>query len=552
MTEPAAPEVSAGEAEQKPRSSHTASLLAGAGIFLSRIVGLLRERLVATCFGTGLHADVFSAGLRLPNVLQNMLGEGTLSASFIPVYSHLLGQGKTHEAGRVAGAAFALLLAVAGGISLLGVLLAPVLVTVFTPGFEGQRRELMVIMVRILFPMTGILVLSAWSLGILNSHRKFFIPYFAPVLWNAAIIATLIAFFHRVDLDTLLLAAGWGALAGGLLQFGFQLPWVLKLERNIVLNRGRGDSSFKEMIRNAGPAILGRGVVQLGSYVDVVLASLLAVGAVSRMRYAQTLYVLPISLFAMSIAATELPELARQHGASLEILRERIVAGVRRVSFYVVPSLVAFMLLGDVLVAGIYQAGKFRHADVTVVWLTLAAYSAGLLASTNSRIYQSAFFALRDTATTARVAGLRIVSAALVGAALMMQFEPITLGSFQVPAGLLANVRAAGLTLGPVGLACGAAFGAWLEWALLRRSLARRLGGVGAGWAPLARMFAAALLGAAAGWGVSLLTHEARPLLTAILACGAFGAVYLGAAHWLGVPEARSFLQVMSRRLGRR
>ena len=244
-------------------------------------------------------------GLRLPNVLQNMLGEGTLSASFIPVYSHLLGQGKTHDAGRVAGAAFALLLAVAGAISLLGVLLAPALVTVFTPGFEGQRRELMVTMVRILFPMTGILVLSAWSLGILNSHRKFFIPYFAPVLWNAAIIATLIAFFHRTDLDTVLLAAGWGALAGGVLQFGFQLPWVLKLERNLVFNRGRGDSSFREVIRNAGPAILGRGVVQIGSYVDVVLASLLAIGAVSRMRYAQTLYVLPISLFAMSIAMGE-------------------------------------------------------------------------------------------------------------------------------------------------------------------------------------------------------------------------------------------------------
>jgi len=171
------------------RSSRTSSTLIAAGILSSRIVGLIRERAIATYFGTGLHADVIGAGLRMPNVLQNLLGEGTLSASFIPVYSELLGQGKTREAGRVAGAMFGLLLGVAGAISLLGVLLAPLLVSLFTPGFEGQRRELMIAVVRIFFPMTGVLVLSAWALGILNSHRKFFLPYFAPVLWNAAIIA---------------------------------------------------------------------------------------------------------------------------------------------------------------------------------------------------------------------------------------------------------------------------------------------------------------------------------------------------------------------------
>jgi putative peptidoglycan lipid II flippase len=189
------------EAASAKRSSRAASLLIGTGILLSRIVGLIRERVVAICFGTGLHADVFSAGLRMPNVLQNLLGEGTLSASFIPVYSELLGQGRTKEAGRVAGAMFGLLLGIAGVISLLGIVLAPVLVSVFTPGFEGQRRELMIAVVRIIFPMTGVLVLSAWSLGILNSHRKFFIPYFAPVLWNAAIIAALVALNGRVEHD---------------------------------------------------------------------------------------------------------------------------------------------------------------------------------------------------------------------------------------------------------------------------------------------------------------------------------------------------------------
>src|SRR5690606_17732053 len=147
-----------------------------------------RERAIAHYFGATLYADVLRAALRLPNFLQNLLGEGTLSASFIPVYSELLEEGREEEAGRVAGAVFALLFALAGALTLIGTVFAPVLVDIFLWGFEGQRRELTIAATRILFPMTGILVLSAWALGILNSHRRFFVSYIAPVLWNAAII----------------------------------------------------------------------------------------------------------------------------------------------------------------------------------------------------------------------------------------------------------------------------------------------------------------------------------------------------------------------------
>jgi putative peptidoglycan lipid II flippase len=535
----------------RPRSSRAASLLIGAGILLSRIVGLIRERVVATYFGTGLHADVFSAGLRMPNVLQNLLGEGTLSASFIPVYSELLGQGRTKDAGRLAGAMFALLVGIAGVISLLGVLLAPVLVSVFTPGFDGQRRELMIGIVRIIFPMTGVLVLSAWSLGILNSHRQFFIPYFAPVLWNAAIIGALLTFAGRLDLDALLMAAAWGALAGGCLQFGIQLPWVVRLDREIRLRTGRDQPAFREVLRNLGPAIMGRGVVQVSSYVDMVLASLLAIGALARIRYAQTLYVLPISLFGMSIAAAELPELARERTGAPDVLRERAVAAGRRVAFLVVPSFVAFLLLGDVLVAGIYRAGQFGAADVTIVWLTLAAYSLGLLASTSTRIYQSAFFALRDTRMPARVAGLRVLVSAITGAALMMQFEPITIGTLTIPAGAFGNVRVSGLPLGPVGLALGAAAGAWLEWTMLRAGLVRRIGDVGAGRGEFLRMFGSALVAAAAGTGVRIAVGGLHPVAVAALVVAAFGVVYMAVARLSGLSEARVLTNAVLRRLGR-
>ena len=531
------------------RSSGAASVLVAAGILFSRIIGLVRERVLATYFGTSLFADVFSAGLRLPNVLQNLLGEGTLSASFIPVYSELLEQGRTKEAGRVAGAVFALLLGIAGVISLLGIVLAPFLVTVFTPGFEGQRRELMIAVVRILFPMTGVLVLSAWALGILNSHRKFFVPYFAPVLWNAAIIAALVGFSSRLELEGLLMAAAWGALLGGFLQFAVQLPWVFRLDREIRINSGRCEPAFKEAVRNAGPAILGRGVVQLSTYVDMVLASLLAIGALARLRYAQTLYVLPISLFGMSVAAAELPELARERSRATEALRERTVAAQRRVAFFVVPSFVAFMLLGEVLVSGLYRAGEFGTPDVLIVSLTLAAYSVGLLASTSTRVYQSAFFALRDTKTPARVAGLRVLVAAGAGALLMLQFEPVTIFGRTLPAGLFAGWTVADQPLGPVGLALGAALGAWLEWGLLRATLRRCVGAVDAGAGQLARMFAAALAGAAAGQAVRLALGALNPLPLALLVAGVYGIVYFGVARLLGLAQARVVIDSLRRRL---
>ncbi len=527
------------------------SVLVAAGILLSRIAGLVRERAIAAYFGTELHADVLGAGLRLPNVLQNLLGEGTLSASFIPVYSELLGQGRTKEAGRVAGAMFGLLLAVAGAIALLGVLLAPLLVSVFLPGFEGQRRELMIAIVKILFPMTGVLVLSAWALGILNSHRHFFLPYFAPVLWNAAIVAALVGYGGRRDLDALLIAAAWGGLAGGLLQFVVQLPAVFKLDREIRVGRGRDSPAFREAVRNAGPAILGRGVVQLSSYVDLVLASLLAIGAVARLRYAQTLYVLPVSLFGASTAAAELPELARERSIGHEALRARVVAAVRRVSFLVVPSFVAFALLGDVLVAGVYRAGAFGAGDVTIVWLTLAAYALGLFASTTTRVYQSAFFALRDTKTPARVAAMRMAASAIAGFALMVQFEPIAFAGVHVPAGAFAHWRIAGAPLGPIGLALGGGLGAWLEWTLLHASLAKRIGECGVGASRLTRTFGAALFAAAAGYAAKLALSGLHPLLVAAIVVAAFGAIYFAAARALQLEEATSALAALARRVRR-
>ena len=168
--------------------------MVGTGILLSRIAGLVRERVFAHYFGSSDAADAFRAAFRIPNLLQNLFGDGVLSASFIPVYAGLLARGKEKEAGEIAGAIAAILSLTVSILVLLGIWAAPQMIAVIAYGFAGDKRELCIHLVRIFFPGAGLLVLSAWCLGILNSHRRFLLSYTAPVLWNAAIIAALLGF----------------------------------------------------------------------------------------------------------------------------------------------------------------------------------------------------------------------------------------------------------------------------------------------------------------------------------------------------------------------
>src|SRR5690606_7945160 len=337
---------------------------------------------------------------------------------------------------------------------------------VFLWGFEGERRDITVTLVRIIFPMTGVLVLSAWTLGILNSHRQFFLSYVAPVVWSAAMIATLIALGGRLDQQSLVISLAWGALIGGVLQFAVQLPRVLRLQRELRVRWDFALQGVRTTVRNAGPAIAGRGVVQLSGWVDLILASLLADGAVAALGYANTLYVLPVSLFGMSVAAAELPELSRRREEDPGVLRQRVSYGLRQIAFLVVPSVAGYLVLGDVIVAALYQTGDFGRADTVFVALVLAGYTIGLLASTTSRLFANTFFALGDTRTPAKFALVRVVLAGGLGYLLMTRLEQYQL---------------LGQPLGAVGLALASGLAAWVEWALLRSSAARRIGTVGAG-----------------------------------------------------------------------
>src|ERR1700689_4522604 len=237
----------------KPRERHGSTqrhaFLVAAGIFLSRVAGLVRERVFPHYFGNSDAADAFKAAFRIPNFLQNLFGEGVLSASFIPVYAGLLAREDEKEARRTAGAVAGLLMLSTSLLVLFGVLATPYLIDAIAPGFSGEKRELTIRLVRILFPGAGMLVFSAWCLGILNSHRRFFLSYTAPVLWNVAMIVTLWVWGGRYGQYPLAVILAWGSVVGSALQVGVQLPIVLRLLRGLKIHLGYHLENVSTVVR---------------------------------------------------------------------------------------------------------------------------------------------------------------------------------------------------------------------------------------------------------------------------------------------------------------
>ena len=525
-------------------SGARAAWLVGAGIFSSRVAGLVREMVFSFYFGNSAVADAWGAAQRTPNLIQNLLGEGSLSASLIPVYSRFLEEGRDEDAGRFAGAALGVLTVAAFGLALVGILLAPVLVHLFYPLWTPAKQDLTVRLVRVLFPMTAFLALSAWALGILNSHRLFFVSYVAPVLWNVAQITALLAFGTLLgwkaagrDAD-LMVALAFGALIGGVLQLAIMMPWVVPVLHHFRLAVSTQVTGMAEAIRNFVPVVMARGVVNVVSQLDFILAGALADGAVAMMRYSQILYLLPISLFGMSIAASELPELARAGQERVGDLRERVRGALERITFLLVPSTVAFLAIGDVIVAGLLQHGEFGPDDTVAVYAVLAAFALGITASAASRVLANAFYALGDTRTPARIAYVRVFISVAGGIALMLPFDKVGVGT---------------LRLGAAGLALGASVGAWTENFLLHRRLAARIGSHRPRPGHMVRLGSAGLAAAVVGLGAKTVLGSAAPLRTALVARAlgaghplhwplvmagtalAFGVSYLAAASALGV-----------------
>ena len=494
-----------------------------AGIFLTRILGFVRERVFASYFGSGREADAFRAALKIPNIIRNLLGEGTLSASFIPVYAALLERGEEHTAKKLAASVLNLVVMLAIGGAVAGAVFAPVITDIAAPGFDEATRDITVTLVRIMFPMAGIMIVSAWCLGVLNTHRRFFLSYSAPMMWNVAQIVTLVMFgswfagWRGVQLVT---ALAWGALAGSILQVAMQLPSALSLAGIVRDKTNEASRELQRVVRAWVPVVIGAGVWQVSSLIDTQLGSLAGPGSVAVLGYAYLLATLPVSLFGVSIAAASLPELSRDAATmSAEATRERLSQAAGRVAFFIVPSAIALAAFGDLAVGALYQTGSFDAVQTQVVTGVLAAYSIGLPAQASVRLLTSGHYALGDTRTPLIVALVTVITGATLGFVLMDVY-------------------------GVAGIALGSAVAAYLNMALNYFLLVRRTGpivvgkisvsiGKSLGSAVLSLGAGSMIYGIVAPWGI---------WPAAIFTFSTFGVVYVAATFGSKHPEAKALV----------
>jgi putative peptidoglycan lipid II flippase len=315
-----------------------------------------------------------------------------------------------------------------------------------------------------------------------------------------------------------------------------QLPTVLRYLRPLRLQLRGAGPHVRTVAANFFPVFLSRGVVQISAYIDAWLGSFLGTGAVSALGYAQTLYTLPVSLFGMAVSAAELPAMSSAQGTDAEIaaaIRQRLTQGIQQIAFFVIPSAVGFLILGDVIVATIYRSGAFQHRDVLFVWAVLAGSAVGLLASTMGRLYSSAFYALRDTRTPLRFAVLRVA---------------LTLGLGYLCALPLPQFLGIAQRWGAAGLTVSAGIAGWVEFLLLRRGLQRVVGVIPSGRARILRLWTVALLAALAAFGVKVVLPIHQPLLAGPCILIPYAALYLGITQAMGIASLGAVTRLFTRR----
>ncbi|MFT3692838.1 MAG: murein biosynthesis integral membrane protein MurJ [Kofleriaceae bacterium] len=527
-----------------PKRSLSGAMAVAAGILLSRVAGFMRTRVMAHYLGQKGAAGAFYAALRIPNMLQNLFGEGVLSASFIPVYSRLRAEGHHDDANRVARAVGTLLTLVASTIAAIGVIGARPLVDLLAGGFDAEYRELTITLVRIIFPGVALLVLSAWCLGVLNSHRKFFLSYVSPVLWNAAMIATLFVAARRYagDKETMVVWLAWGTVIGAAAQFLIQLPTVIAILRSLRPSLAIDDPGVRSTLRAFVPVLLGRGSVQLSGFIDQALASYFGPAIVAAMGNSQIIYLLPVSLFGMAVSAAELPEMSSATGdanARAKAVQDRLRNALRRVVFLVVPSAVAFAMIGQPIVALLFQGGQFTADDSHVAWIILAGSALGLSAGTQGRLLNSAFYAMNDQRTPLYAALVRVAITGVAGVLLTFPLRT-AFGYSEV--------------WGAFGLTASAGFAAWVEFLLLRHWLAKKIGAVPIPTKLGLGALAVAVIAGAAAYATNWFAgnYTARVWPRSIAAIAVFGIVYLGIMSVARVPEASAFTGRITRRFRRK
>lgn len=380
---------------------------------LSRVLGLARDVVLARLLGASAGTDAFFVAFRIPNFLRRLFAEGAFNQAFIPVLSEYKNNGVTGAVqaliNRVAGTLGAALLLV----TMIGVVGAPVLITLFAPGFgdDPAKRALAVEMLRLTFPYLFFIALTAFSGAILNTWNRFAVPAFTPVLLNICLIGAALLLAPMFAEGRMAVALAWGVLAAGVVQLTFQLPFLAQLGLLPKPTMAWQDPGVRRILALMAPAIFGVSVSQINLLLDTVLASLLETGSVTWLYYSDRLVELPLGIFAIAIGTVILPSLSKKHAAATpEAFSQTLDWALRLVLLVGVPAAVALAVIASPLLSTLFQYGEFSGNDVLRASQSLMAYSVGLVAFMLIKVLAPGYFARQDTRTPVRIGIIAMVA----------------------------------------------------------------------------------------------------------------------------------------------
>lgn len=519
---------------EKRKIAKTASVVGGATL-LSRIFGFVRDMIVAQLFGAGMATDAFFVAFRIPNLLRRLVGEGSLTASFIPVYSEYISQKSKEEGDELVSASFSVLAIVLILLTGLGVLFSPWIIKLMAYGFslEPEKFKLTVLLTRLMFPYIFFIGLVALAMGILNSWKHFAAPALAPVLLNLAIIACALLFSGILKEPILSLA--FGVLLGGIVQLLFQIPFIRRKKIAVRFLFRLSHPGVKRIGLLMAPSVLGLGVTQLNVLVSTFLASYLPEGSISYLYYADRLLEFPMGIFAIAIATAILPMMSEQTAKNdVQGMKETLSFAMRLVFFVTLPAMVGLIVLRLPIINLLFQRGAFNAHSAEMTAQALLFYALGLAAFAGVRIIVPAFYSLQDTKTPVKVAFLALLANAGFGAVLMIPLKH-------------------------AGLALATSLAAGLNFVLLVILLKKKLGRIGAQkifHSFLKSLVASVVMGAVAylicaggPWHTSGATLEKIALLLGAVLIGMVG--YGGVSYFLGGEEMYSVMEIIRKKIKR-
>lgn len=507
----------------------------GMATMLSRVFGFLRDMIVAGLFGAGFTTDAFFVAFRIPNLLRRLLAEGSLTVSFVPVFTEYLRNRSRKEALELADITFTALSILLVAVSLLGILFSPLIVTIMAPGFAKipAQYELTVFLTRLMFPYIFLISLVALCMGILNSLRHFAAPALAPVVLNLAMILaalTLRGFFREP-----ITALAIGVMAGGVLQLAMQWPFLVRMGVRLKPNFRFRHPGVRRIGLLMLPAAFGAAIYQINIFIGTILASFLPTGSVSYLYYADRIVELPLGVFAIAVGTATLPSFSEQvaQGRFAE-LKRTVAFSLRIILFITIPATVALIALRVPIISVLFQRGEFGVQSTLLTAEALLCYAVGLWAFSTIRIIVSVFYSLQDTKAPMMAAIVALIVNALFSLVLMF---PLRHGGLA-----LATSIASAVNVGVL-------------WVILRRRIGKLLDR--AFYRSLGKTAVASLvmLGVILLIGLIYPWNTAGPfnvrLIHLVLCIAGGGAAFLAAAFLFHCPEVTAAFGAIRRRLTR-